>query len=525
MAASYNISARRQLEQDLRRAQAQLDGVLAAAEVGLWAWRISDGLVQHDLNFARLFALPEGTVSAGQVAWQRIDPQDHAGVRAAVDSALQTGQFFAREFRIVDDSGVRRWLSGRGRLQRDAAGQPEVMNGLVIDISDLKKLEDSLLASDRHKDHFLAVLAHELRDPLAPLLNATKLLGSEGLDAGQLAWCKEIITRQVQRMAVLLDDLFNLSAIKYGRLRMELGTFPLQRAIEAAVESALPNIQARQQQLTVDVPPAPLLLRADVGRIGQVLTNLLTNAAKYSPPGAQIRLAARRLAPVVAGSGMAEQIEITVQDTGIGLDARDRERIFDMFSQVVSPTHPGPGGMGIGLALVKGLVELHGGRVQVDSEGLGRGSVFTVVLPALPEGAAVPEAGAGPVTGVQARRVLIAEDNTDAADSLAMLLRMAGHVPHTVGDGLAALAACAEFDPQVALLDIGLPGLSGYDVAKQLRADPARAGLMLVAVTGWGSAESREQARLAGFDVCLTKPVDPDVLLQLLAGAGPTPAE
>lgn len=391
-----------------------------------------------------------------------------------------------REYRIVSPDGGVRWLTGCGWLQHEAAGRPEVLDGLVIDIRNFKKLEDPLLASHRHKENFLAVLAQMLRDPMAPLRNAARLLGSGPGGDAQTAWCSGVIIRQVQRIAVLLDDLFNLSAIKYGRMRLELGPVSVQRAVDAAVEAALPLMQARNQRLEIALPQPPLLLQADAGCIEPVLTNLLTNAARYTPAGGQIRLVGRRIAPAAAGS-QAEEVEIAVHDTGIGL------------------------------ALAKGLVELQGGRLRLHSDGFGRGSVFTMVLPALPGGSLAAQAPDAPSTQAASHRVLIADDNPDAAESLSLLLQMAGHVTRTAADGLAALAACAGFDPEVALLDISMPGLNGYEVAQRLRADPARADMLLVALTGWGSPDNREQARLAGFDLCFSKPVDPDELIQLLA--------
>jgi len=531
LAASNDITSRREVEEDLRRARAQLDGVLSAAEIGVWSWRLNDGVIHHDVNLARLYGLPDTSTSTPQQHFERIHPDDRPMMEAAVHSAMQTGHLYVREYRVVGVDGGVRWLGSRGRLQRDEAGRPEMLNGLVIDISDLKKLEESLLASDRNKDRFLAVLAHELRSPLAPMLTAAKLLGSELLDAAQLAWCADLFTRQVQHMTVLLDDLLDLSGIKHGRLRITTETVVLQRIVDAAAETALPLMQSRQQHLQLDLPAPPLLLTADAGRIAQVLSNLLTNAAKYTPAGGQIRLVVRRFAADAGasesrgegeGAQHADMVEIAVVDTGIGLDPGDCARIFEMFSQVDGAAHPGPGGLGIGLALVKGLVELHGGQVRAHSEGLGCGSVFTVVLPALPAEAPTKAPGTTPdKPQISPCRVLIADDNTDAAESLSRLLQMAGHVTHTVGDGAAALAACAGFKPQVALLDIGMPGLSGYEVAQRLRADPANAGLLLVALTGWGFDHNRQQATQAGFDLYFTKPIDPDALLQLLAGTAP----
>jgi CheY-like chemotaxis protein len=357
-----------------------------------------------------------------------------------------------------------------------------------------------------------------MRHPLAPLLSAARVLGSDQVNAQQVAWCSDVITRQVQRMAVLLDDLLNLSGIKFGRMRLSMAPVGLQQVVDAAVETALPLLQSRQHSLQVELPQPPVHLQADAGRLAQVLTNLLTNAAKYTDPGGQIRLVARRSAQ----SEGASEIEVCVEDNGIGLNRNDCEHIFEMFSQVEAAPdaqRSGSGGLGIGLALVKGFVELHGGRVLARSEGLGQGSSFTVVLPALaPAPAVAPAALQAGASQVQPRRVLIADDNEDAAQSLALLLQMAGHTTRVVGDGLQAVAACAEFRPQVALLDIGMPGLDGYQVARRLRDDASNASLLLVALTGWGFDENREEAREAGFDLFLTKPTNPQTLLDLLDG-------
>jgi len=519
LAVSYDISSRREAEDRLRSASTQLDAVLTASEIGTWSWRPDENVIRHDLNLARLYGLPDTAASTLPKHLERIHPDDRAALQAAIDTAMQTGHLYIREYRAVGVDGQVRWLAGRGRLQRDEQGRPEVLNGLVIDISDLKKLEETLLESDRQKDRFLAILAHELRNPLAPLIGAAQLLGSEPLAAEQLQRCRDIIQRQVRQMALLLDDLLDVSGIRFSRLRLRRVPVALQDIVDAAVETALPLLQARQQVLQIEMPSPPLRLMADPGRMAQVLSNLLTNAAKYTPPGGQVRLAARR-----EGS----QAEISVQDNGMGLAPAELSRIFEMFARVEeapvgsggAATVAAPGGLGIGLALVKGFVELHGGRVTAHSTGLGRGSVFTVSLAALPVDdllpAPPPVPGAAPSTPC---RVVIADDNPDAAETLSMLLRMAGHDTRTAGDGKAALALCAEFRPHVALLDLGMPGLSGLELAEMLRADPAHAGMMLVALTGWGLNENQQLAREAGFDRYFTKPVDPDTLLLMLAEA------
>ena len=527
MAVSYDISSRRQAEDRLRSASAQLEAVLSAAEIGMWSWRPDEDVLRYDLNLAHLYGLPDGNAVTLLEHFERIHPDDRAAMQQAIDIALVTGNLYVREYRVVGVDGHVRWLAGRGRLQRDEQGQPELLNGLAIDIGDLKQLEESLLASDQQKDRFLAILAHELRNPLAPLLGAAQMLGTEALSTAQLHGCRDIIQRQVRHMALLLDDLLDVSGIRHGRLRMGMVPVALQDIVDAAVETALPWLQARQQELQIEMPRPPLRLMADPGRMAQVLSNLLTNAAKYTAPGGKVRLAARRV---------GNEAEITVHDNGIGLADAELTRIFEMFSRVEDATvsdggaaatggYGGCGGLGIGLALVKGFVELHDGRVAAHSKGLGQGSVFTVNLAALPPeesaSAPVPPAKMVPAT---ACRVLIADDNADAAETLSMLVNLAGYETRTTGNGQEALALCSQFQPHVAVLDLGMPGLTGYQLAQRLRADPAHAGMLLVALTGWSLDENQLLAQEAGFDMYFTKPLNPDTLLGMLAGAAELPS-
>ena len=319
-------------------------------------------------------------------------------------------------------------------------------------------------------------------------------------------------------MALLLDDLLDLSRVKHGRLRLAVDTVTLASIVDAALETAQPLIDARGHRLTIDLPTAPVTLRADPSRVAQVLANLLGNAAKYTDAGGRIELAARVGSATVA---------ITVRDNGVGLAAGDRERIFDMFSQLdAAAGGRAAQGLGIGLALVRGLVELHGGRVGVDSDGPGRGSTFRVELPlaVVDAGAPAPTTPTVWSTSIAApaapaergQRVLVADDNVDAAQTLAMLLQLHGHDTRVAHDGRAALAAFAAFAPDVALLDIGMPELNGFQVAERIRAQPRGADVRLVALTGWGQDHDRREALAAGFDRHFTKPVDPDALLRLI---------
>jgi CheY-like chemotaxis protein/two-component sensor histidine kinase len=372
-------------------------------------------------------------------------------------------------------------------------------------------VEDALREGDRRKDEFLATLAHELRNPLAPIRQAAKIADSDRASEAQRRWGYSVIERQVQHMSLLLDDLFDVSRITRGTLSLRKRSVDLRDAVSGAVEVARPLIDSHHHQLIVETPHA-LVLDADPLRLSQILANLLTNAAKYTPPGGTIRLIAER---------HERTAMIRVEDTGIGLREEDMPRIFQMFSQATSHEHS-QGGLGIGLALTKGLVEMHRGTIEASSAGPGKGSVFIVRLP-LGEriSAASERAGVEPEPrSVLSRRVLIADDNRDAAESLAILLRFEGHDVVVACDGNAALRLFEAHAPDVAVLDIGMPLLDGYEVARRIRASANGAQVLLVAVTGWGQEKDRRETREAGFDHHLTKPVEPEAVSQLIQPKG-----
>jgi signal transduction histidine kinase/CheY-like chemotaxis protein len=362
--------------------------------------------------------------------------------------------------------------------------------------------------ADRRKDEFLATLAHELRNPLAPIRQAALISKAPGATDAQKRWSHDVIDRQVQHMSLLLDDLLDISRVTRGTLALRMQPTELSSVIDTAVETARPTIDAKRHVLSVDVPADPIRFTADPLRVAQVLSNLLTNAAKYTDPEGQIRLIAR---------SEGDDVVIRVKDSGIGISAATLPRVFNMFSQVHSTTDRSEGGLGIGLALAQGLIELHGGAIEANSEGLGCGSEFTVRLPRRPVQS--PKITANkPATPARTlrRRILIADDNRDSAETLAALLRMEGHDVTSVHDGPVALSAFTEIKPDVALLDIGMPGLTGYEVARRMRQSNSGASLTLIAITGWGQDIDKERAYAAGFDHHLTKPVDPHRLAELL---------
>jgi signal transduction histidine kinase/DNA-binding response OmpR family regulator len=372
----------------------------------------------------------------------------------------------------------------------------------------LRQSQEALQEADRRKDEFLATLAHELRNPLAPIRTAARILGTQGVTQEQLASCAKIIQRQAQSMALLLDDLLDISRISSNKLQLKKQLVTVASVIQSAVETARPLIDARGHALSLNLPDKPLNVDVDPLRLAQVVTNLLTNAAKYTDSNGRIEIAAEQ---------QEDHVEIAVRDNGIGLAAAEVGRVFEMFSQVDGALERAQGGLGIGLALVRGIVELHGGVVLARSEGLGKGSEFSIKLPlaALSEQA---KAMAPVANGEPTRhRILVADDNLDARDTLLMLLELSGHEVRGAGNGWEALGVCAAWRPELAILDIGMPELNGYEVAERLRREPWGKAIVLVALTGWGNEKNIIQARAAGFDRHLTKPVDLDNLEKLIA--------
>jgi signal transduction histidine kinase/CheY-like chemotaxis protein len=374
------------------------------------------------------------------------------------------------------------------------------------DVTVRKRQEIELRDADRRKDEFLAILAHELRNPLAPIRQVAALFTKPTLTEGQRQWCMEVIERQVRHMSVLLEDLLDVSRITRGTLELRRQPTELSVLVESAVETARPLIESKRHNLSVGLPPAPVHLNVDPVRTSQVIANLLNNAAKYTDAGGLIRLTA-----LVRDNDFV----LTVTDNGIGISKQDLETVFQMFSQVQSARERAEGGLGIGLALTKGLVGLHGGTITADSAGVGTGSSFRIEIPNARAVTSSHEAtSAAASTPVLSRRILIADDNVDAGDSLAMLLRSDGHDVKVVRDGEEALRVFAAFSPDVVLLDLGMPRLSGYEVARRLRAHDS--AVLLIAITGWGQSADRAKSAAAGFDHHLTKPVDSGELAKVL---------
>jgi PAS domain S-box-containing protein len=471
-----------------------------------------------DWNVGAEHVLGWGREILGQPFSSFFPPDDVAnGVPAAeLRKAVETGQASDDRWHVRKD-GSYFWALGITTAMRDQHGTLKGFTKVLRDSTDRKRFEEQLDESnkalqeaDRRKDEFLAVLAHELRNPLAPIFNALSALEDDALPREAQRDARLVIGRQVRSLARLVDDLMDVSRITRGKIQLRKETLDFNEVVKNAVQTSKPFVEARRHMLRVMLSQEPLFVDGDLARLEQVLVNLLSNAAKYSGEGGNIS--------VVAKIEEARAV-VRVKDGGIGIPPEVLPRIFDMFTQADASLERAEGGLGVGLTLVKKLVELHEGSVEAFSEGLGKGSEFVIRLPMLPTPAAgrpVEKRIHAPRMADKPLRVLVVDDNIDGAASLEILLKLSGHDVSVVHSGLAALDCVLERNPDVVLLDIALPGLNGYQVAERLRATPATQRTVLVAMTGYGQDEDRQRATQAGFDHHLVKPMDPDVLTELL---------
>ncbi len=479
----------------------------------------ADGTVLETtpITFRGLGYAPEEYV--GHNGLELLHPEDAPTVRALLGKLLhQPGEKTTAQYRLRHKDGSYRWVEAVGtNLLADPAVKAVVVNHRDITLQ--RRAEEALKEADRRKDEFLATLAHELRNPLAPIRNAVELLRLVGPGDEALEMARNVIERQTAHLTRLVDDLLDVGRVTTGKVQLRREILDAAAVMARAIETARPLVEARRHQLTVSVPDRPLPLEGDPVRLAQVLGNLLSNAAKYMEEGGRIELSAR---------AEGETVVFRVRDEGLGVPPDMLTRIFELFTQVERNLDRAHGGLGIGLALVKRLVELHGGTVEAHSEGPGKGSEFVVRLPLLPMGNGEWEMGNdqqapsgiphSPFPIPHSRRVLVVDDNADTAESLALLLRVLGHEVRTAHDGPSALKVARREHPDVVLLDLGLPRLDGFEVARRLRWEYADRPLLLVALTGHGQEEDRRRCREAGFDHHLVKPAEPETLKHLLAG-------
>jgi PAS domain S-box-containing protein len=505
-----DVDQRQRDEEALRTSEALYRTLTEALPQIVWT-AAADGTTQY-INrqwFDYTGTTPEDLPAGG---WQTfLHPDESDSVRRAWRESVRGQQPFRAELRLRRRDGAYRWFLAIGLPVRSARGQVISWIATATDIDDIKRTEETLKRADRRKNEFLAMLAHELRNPLAPIRHSVELLRSLGPPDPNLNYARDVIDRQAQQLTRLVDDLLDVSRITRGLITLRKAPIDLAEAMKCAAEISRPLTDSRNQTLTVTLPTEPLRLAADLTRLAQVIANLLNNAAKYTEEGGHIWLSAER-------DGHAATIR--VRDNGAGISAEMLPRVFDLFTQVDRTLDRSEGGLGIGLTLVRRLVEAHGGTVTALSEGAGRGSEFIVRLPLLSPGASEPSVADEPSPGAAPaarRRILIVDDHRDAANSLAVLLRLHGQEVRTAHDGLEAVEAARAFRPDVVLLDIGLPRLNGLEVARRLRENLGLTDALLVAVTGYGQLEDRGRSREAGFDAHLVKPVDLDALMPLLA--------
>lgn len=484
------------------------------------------------------------------VLWYtRLHPDDRERWHIEFAQTCATAAPFRSVYRFLARDGRVVWVQGEAKVVRDAAGRPLFLQGVAFDITERKTAEELLRRSrdeledlvgqrtaelartnrelqaalseqelaDRRKDEFLAMLGHELRNPLAGILNSLEVLRVLGLAHAEAGTMLEVIGRQASHMGHIINDLLEVTRITHGKIVLKRTTLDLVEFVRRVAEDHRRAVEVQSSRLRVDLPPRPIYCEADPTRLSQVLDNLLTNAAKFLGGPGQITVAVR-------AEPDTNRVAISVRDTGIGIETRTLREIFQPFVQAGQSLDRGHGGLGLGLALVKGLVELHGGQVAADSPGLGQGAEFTIYLPRSagrtpPAGADLRQSPAG-----ARRRVLVIDDLEDAAFAIKKLLELDGHEVFTAADGPRGLELAREVVPEVVLCDIGLPAMSGYEVAAALRAEPVLRRAHLVAVSGYGQEEDRQQARQAGFDDHLTKPVSRDRLRSLFSAVPPRPS-
>ncbi|MBX3471177.1 MAG: PAS domain-containing protein [Planctomycetes bacterium] len=500
-----DVTARRRAAQALRESEAQLRFVLDHTSALLA--RCGADLRFRFVNqaYAGRFGLTPDEVIGRPVA-EVLGQEAFAAIRPYVERVL-AGEAVEYEVEIPYARLGTKVMRCSYAPERDAQGQVVGWVSVVQDATDERRAREALREAGRRKDEFLATLAHELRNPLAPTLHAIELLRLGGEDRALRERACSTLERQVLQMSRIVDDLLDLSRITRGKIELRPERVDLAAVLASAVETSLPLIRAAGQRLEVAPPPGPLFMEVDAARLAQVVANLLNNSARYADRGGRVWLSAARDADAVA---------IEVRDDGPGMDEETLARLFEPFFQGPRAGHVAPGGLGIGLTLVRTLVALHGGAVEARSDGPGRGSAVIVRLPAH---LVRDDAGPAPAAlhaGSARRRVAVVDDNVDAAEMLATLLRLRGHEVTLAHDGPSALALLEVARAEVVVLDIGMPGMDGYEVARELRRRPAYSGALLVALTGWGQEEDRRRSREAGFDHHLVKPVAPEELDRIL---------
>jgi PAS domain S-box-containing protein len=504
-----DVTARTRAERELLESERRLQLIYDSSSDGLWLVKVEPNavlrLVSVNETYLRIGGYsPEDVI--GRTVDEIVSQEMRAGVREKYLQAIATQRGVAFHATAELPSGLRH---AQVRLSPivGSDGQVSHILGALTDVTLRKQAEEALRAADRHKDQFLAMLAHELRNPLAPISNAANLLAAKPVEPAEARHLGEILGRQTTQLARLLDDLLDAARITRGLIELKKTAVSLERVVDEAVETLQPLVALKRQSIVREAAARSFWVNGDVVRLRQVFENLLSNAVKYSADRTSIR---------ISYTEDGTSVCVHVQDEGAGIEPRLLPHVFDLFMQEDSSLDRAQGGLGIGLTIVRHLVALHGGTIEARSEGAGRGSEFLVRLP-LEALAPMPARPPAEPSRSKTLRILVVEDNVDSADSLALILRDAGHEVQIAHDGPAALALMPHFNPEVVLLDIGLPKMNGYLVAQEMRSQFPAQPLHLYALTGYGTRDDKERARAAGFDAHLTKPVDPHNLLRLLA--------
>jgi signal transduction histidine kinase/ActR/RegA family two-component response regulator len=506
-----SVRSRRRAEEAERLSFQRLTDALSAGRMIAWEWDVRTDVLTSRGAWLEIFNQEKPLFVTGRGAGAFLHPDDREARAGIVRAAVVSDTSWHMQYRALHPDGGIVWLEERATSCRDAATGDQVITGLVWDISSRKKAEEELQLADKRKNDFLATLSHELRNPLAPIRSGLQILKLLVPDDERVDRTRSIMERQMTHLVRLIDDLMEVSRISRGKIALRPRRLPLGLVLSTAIESAWPSIEAKAVKVERLLDDA-LMVNGDKDRLTQVFTNLLGNAVKFSPADSVIRLRMRR---------EGNEAVVDVEDEGQGIDATSLETVFDLFAQ--GPSHQMSGSLGIGLALVKQLVELHQGTITARSDGKDRGSTFTVRLPL-----AVPDPGTqdiaerdDPVRTPKPThlRILVVDDNHDAADTLVTCLKLEGYTADVVYGGLEAVDAFERTNPDLVLLDIGMPGVDGYEAARRIRNSASGKSARLVALTGWGQPEDKAKVLAAGFDAHLTKPVDLAALANAMKGA------
>jgi PAS domain S-box-containing protein len=497
VATVHDVTGRNRMEEELRASEALLRLAQRAAHAGVWELDLVAGTAWMSRECHALYGTALAARGPDIAAWQeRAVPADAPAVAAALAAAIEAGDEYSAEFRIQHPALGERWIWEIGGAEYDASGAAVRVRGIALDITERKHGEQALVTADRRKDQFLALLSHELRNPLAPMWNALSLLDRTDPAGDGARRARAVLHRQLAHLSRLVDDLLDLTRISRGKIQLRRAPLSLTEVVRRAADDHRSLFSESGVALDVRLPQAPVPVSADATRLTQAVGNLLQNAAKFTPRGGHVLLEL---------TTREKDALLRVRDTGVGMDAEMLARLFEPFAQAEASLERSRGGLGLGLALVRRLVELHGGQVYAHSDGPGAGAEFVIRLPAVapaPEPAPPP-----PLAPVPAhRRVLVVDDNVDAAETLHDLLTLAGHEVAVAHDGEAAVERARAIRPEVVFCDIGLPKLDGYGVARAIRADPAARSAYLVALTGYALPDDLRRAAEAGFDEHLAKP-------------------